>query len=103
MSYEKIDFKMDYTYCIIKMNSNMDENVGETNQTAVFESNFVGESRRSLDTQKPPVNTLLETYIKSLSDKEYQGYMIAKSHLGSSFDLEKSTGFREWKQNNAPK
>ena len=53
--------------------------------------------------QKPPVDSLLDKYIKSLTDKEYQGYMIAKSHLGSSFDLEKSTGFREWKQNNAPK
>jgi hypothetical protein len=56
-----------------------------------------------MDTQKLPVDSLLEKYIKSLTDKEYQGYMIAKSHLGSSFDLEKSTGFREWKQNNAPK
>ena len=43
---------MDYTYCIIKMDN--------------------------MDTQKPPVDSLLEKYIKSLSDKEYQGYMIAK-------------------------
>jgi len=42
--------------------------------------------------------TLTEQYIKSLCDKEYQAYMIAKSHLGSSFDLEKSIGFREWKK-----
>jgi hypothetical protein len=42
--------------------------------------------------------TLLDEYIRSLSDKEYQGYMIAKSHLGSSFDLAKSLGFIEWKQ-----
>jgi len=41
---------------------------------------------------------LTEQYIKSLSDKEYQAYMIAKSHLGSSFDLEKSIGFLEWKK-----
>ena len=41
---------------------------------------------------------LTEQYIKSLSDKEYQAYMIAKSHLGSSFDLEKSLGFIDWKQ-----
>ena len=34
----------------------------------------------------------------ALPDKEYQGYMIAKSHLGSSFDLEKSLGFIDWKQ-----
>jgi hypothetical protein len=43
-------------------------------------------------------NNKLDEYIRSLSDKEYQGYMIAKTHLGSSFDLEKSIGFREWKQ-----
>ena len=41
---------------------------------------------------------LTEQYIKSLSDKEYQAYLIAKSHLGSSFDLEKSIGFLEWKK-----
>lgn len=43
---------------------------------------------------------LIEQYIKSLPEKEYQAYMIAKSHLGSSFDLEKSIGFREWKKKN---
>lgn len=43
-------------------------------------------------------NNLLDKYIRSLTDKDYQGYMIAKTHLGSSFDLEKSIGFREWKQ-----
>jgi hypothetical protein len=42
--------------------------------------------------------SLLDEYIRSLPDKEYQGYMIAKSHLGSSFDLEKSLGFIDWKQ-----
>ena len=41
---------------------------------------------------------LLDKYIHSLTDKDYQGYMIAKTHLGSSFDLEKSIGFREWIQ-----
>ena len=39
-----------------------------------------------------------EKYIKTLSKKEYQGYMIAKTHLGSSFDLEKSIGYIKWKQ-----
>jgi hypothetical protein len=43
--------------------------------------------------------TLSEEYIATLSEKEYQGYMIARSHLGSSFDLEKSLGFIEWKNN----
>jgi hypothetical protein len=40
--------------------------------------------------------SLLDEYIRSLSEKEYKGYMIAKSHLGSSFDLGKSTGFIDW-------
>ena len=37
-----------------------------------------------------------EQYVKSLSEKELQAYLIAKSHLGSSFSLEKSLGFIKW-------
>jgi hypothetical protein len=37
-----------------------------------------------------------EKYIESLSEKELQAYLIAKSHLGSSFSLEKSLGFIKW-------
>ena len=40
---------------------------------------------------------LFDKYISSLSEKELQAYHIAKSHLGSSFSLEKSKGFIEWK------
>jgi hypothetical protein len=45
-----------------------------------------------------PMQTQQEQYISTLSEKEYQGYLIARSHLGSSFDLEKSLGFIEWKK-----
>ena len=38
-----------------------------------------------------------EKYIKSLSEREHKAYIIAKEHLGSSFDLKKSIGFIEWK------
>lgn len=38
-------------------------------------------------------------YIKSLSEREYKAYIIAKEHLGSSFDLEKSIGYISWKKN----
>lgn len=41
---------------------------------------------------------LLEEYLKTLSEKELKGYHIAKTHLGSSFSLEKSNGFIEWKK-----
>jgi hypothetical protein len=37
-----------------------------------------------------------EQYIKSLSEKELQAFYIAKTHLGSSFSLEKSLGFIKW-------
>jgi len=43
---------------------------------------------------------LQQTYLKSLTEKERKGYEIAKSHLGMSFDLEKSIGYLEWKKQN---
>jgi hypothetical protein len=39
---------------------------------------------------------VLDEYVRTLSEKEHQGYMIAKSHLGSSFDMKKSLGFIDW-------
>jgi len=54
----------------------------------------------SLQTTSNPPNSnheLLEIYMQSLSEKERRAYMIAKSHLGSSFDLSKSIGFVHWK------
>ena len=38
-------------------------------------------------------NELILEYLKSLSDKDKKGYEIAKSHLGMSFQIEKSVGF----------
>jgi hypothetical protein len=40
--------------------------------------------------------TLSEQYLKTLSEKERQAYEIAKDHLGSSFELEKSVGYLKW-------
>lgn len=37
-----------------------------------------------------------QKYIETLSSKEKQSYIIAKEHLGMSFQLEKSVGFIEW-------
>ena len=42
--------------------------------------------------------TLGELYVESLSPKELQAYLIAKSHLGTSFHLEKSVGYLKWKK-----
>jgi hypothetical protein len=43
---------------------------------------------------------MVDTYITSLSLKERKAYLIAKSHLDMSFDLEKSIGFKQFLQKN---
>jgi len=35
-------------------------------------------------------------YLETLSDVEKQAFRIAKEHLGSSFDLSKSIGYKKW-------
>jgi hypothetical protein len=52
--------------------------------------------------QMKPTNEIAETssYVQSLTPKEYKAYNIAKSHLGSSFDIEKSRGFQKYKLEN---
>jgi len=42
------------------------------------------------------IEELQEKYVQNLSEMEKQGYIIAKEHLGSSFSLVKSIGFKEW-------
>ena len=46
------------------------------------------------------VSPLSNTYISSLSPKEHKAYLIAKSHLDTSFDIEKSIGYKQFLQNN---
>jgi hypothetical protein len=40
----------------------------------------------------------IETYILTLNEKEKQVMEIARSHLQSSFCIERSVGFVKWKQ-----
>ena len=46
---------------------------------------------------------LIKLYLESLNEKEYKAYLIAQSHLGMSFQLEKSNGFIKWKMENVKK
>jgi|688.fasta_scaffold728719_2 hypothetical protein len=39
-----------------------------------------------------------QAYLDSLNEKELKAYNIAKTHLGMSFQLEKSIGFIRWKE-----
>jgi hypothetical protein len=47
--------------------------------------------------------TQQELYLETLTEKELQSYHIAKSHLGTSFQLEKSVGFLRWKKEQSEK
>jgi hypothetical protein len=41
-------------------------------------------------------DTDADTYISQMSPFEMSAYRIAKSHLGTSFNLKKSNGFLKW-------
>jgi hypothetical protein len=47
----------------------------------------------SLEQKKIPLSRQIELYIESMTSTEKKAYIIAKSHLGSSFQIEKSIGF----------
>ena len=40
-----------------------------------------------------------DPFLMQLSEKERKAYEIAKAHLGTSFDLVCTTGFRRWSAN----
>lgn len=41
---------------------------------------------------------LIIKYLTQMGDKERIAYLIAKEHLGTSFDIIKSIGYMEWKK-----
>jgi hypothetical protein len=41
---------------------------------------------------------LTSLYLGTLNDREIQAYHIAVNHLGMSFTMERSNGFRQWKK-----
>ena len=42
--------------------------------------------------------TDLEKYVESLSPMELKALKIAQDHLETSYDMEKTIGFKEWKE-----
>jgi hypothetical protein len=46
--------------------------------------------------QDSVVHDLCAEYVECMNEKERKAYMIAKTHLGDSFQLEKSIGFLDW-------
>ena len=43
------------------------------------------------------IPNLIREYIESLTPFEQKGLVIAKEHLGPSFDMKRSLGFIRWK------
>lgn len=48
------------------------------------------------DKENYDMEKLIEEYISEFTEQERIVFNIAKEHLGSSFDIEKSIGFLEW-------
>ena len=44
------------------------------------------------------MDSRIEAYVNSLNDSEKKTLIIARDHLGTSFDIEKSIGFLEYIQ-----
>jgi hypothetical protein len=53
------------------------------------------------DKKEITIDDLKINYINSMDEKEKIAYKIAKEHLGSSFNLEKSIGFQKWLKKNS--
>jgi hypothetical protein len=51
---------------------------------------------------KYPLETQREIfeYLKNMDEHHSKAYLIAVSHLGTSFNIQKSNGYREWKIKN---
>lgn len=54
-----------------------------------------------MDTQQQQ-QELVEQYISQMTPLERQAYEIAKSHLGTSFSIVRSNGFKEWIKTRRP-
>lgn len=53
-----------------------------------------------MDIIEPHPNPLVNEFLKSLNKMELQAYLIAKSHLRTTFNIEKSNAFLRWKSEN---
>ena len=63
--------------------------------------NVVRGRNPAMNTSPKTTNTspkTTKTYLKELDEKERLAFKIAKSHLGSSFHLEKSNGYQQYKK-----
>ena len=68
-----------------------------------FKSEQISISIYLSDKDKYSIKTqeLITKYLNQLDDKEQTAYLIAKEHLGTSFDIVKSIGYVTWLKNHS--
>jgi len=57
-------------------------------------------AKTSLEKENENEDLLTSTYISQMNSKEKIAYHIAMDHLGTSFNLKKSIGYKEWLKKN---
>lgn len=60
----------------------------------------IPESLSKLPTEK---QTDIQDYLDHMNEREKKAYLIALNHLGTSFNIYKSIGFKEWLKNKKDK
>lgn len=61
------------------------------------------EKQDTRETIQDNQEVMINKYIDSMTDKEKIALEIARSHLGSSFDIEKCIGFKKFYEKNKNK
>ena len=58
------------------------------------------QQQQELEKEMEPTTILTEEeqYIIELDDIQRKAFLIAKEHLGTSFNISRSNGFKEWKK-----
>ena len=55
---------------------------------------------RNINTYSNDEQEKIYNYLTQLNDQQKKAYIIAYEHLGSSFNIRKSNGFKTWKTEN---
>jgi competence protein ComGC len=49
--------------------------------------------------KSPEIQDSVYHYLQQMDEKQKKAYLIAKEHLGTSFNILKSNGYKEWIKN----
>ena len=55
------------------------------------------QTQKEKEMKKQQEQTEINNYINQMNESQKKAYLIAKDHLGTSFNILKSNGFIEWK------